>query len=71
VMPGVISIPHGWGHDEPGIQLSVAADHPGANSNLLADETGIDPLSGNAILNGIPVEVVAVSSASPVAATSG
>jgi anaerobic selenocysteine-containing dehydrogenase len=66
VMPGVISIPHGWGHDEPGIQLSVAAAHPGANSNLLADETGIDPLSGNAILNGIPVEVAAVESASPV-----
>jgi anaerobic selenocysteine-containing dehydrogenase len=65
VMPGVISIPHGWGHDEPGIQLSVAAAHPGANSNLLADETGIDPLSGNAILNGIPVEVAPV--AAPVA----
>jgi anaerobic selenocysteine-containing dehydrogenase len=65
VMPGVISIPHGWGHDEPGIQLSVAAEHPGANSNLLANEAGIDPLSGNAILNGIPVEVAAV--ASPVA----
>jgi anaerobic selenocysteine-containing dehydrogenase len=67
VMPGVISIPHGWGHDEPGVQLSVAAGHPGANSNLLADETGIDPLSGNAILNGIPVEVAAVASATPAA----
>jgi anaerobic selenocysteine-containing dehydrogenase len=62
VMPGVISIPHGWGHDEPGIRLSVAASHPGANSNLLADEAGIDPLSGNAILNGIPVEVAPVAS---------
>jgi anaerobic selenocysteine-containing dehydrogenase len=66
VMPGVISIPHGWGHDEPGVQLSVAAGHPGANSNLLADEAGIDPLSGNAILNGIPVEVAAVTAAAPV-----
>jgi anaerobic selenocysteine-containing dehydrogenase len=65
VMPGVISIPHGWGHDEPGVQLTVAAAHPGANSNLLADEAGIDPLSGNAILNGIPVEVAAVPSAEP------
>jgi hypothetical protein len=66
-MRGVISIPHGWGHDEPGVQLSIAATHPGANSNLLADEAGIDPLSGNAILNGIPVEVAAVRSAIPVA----
>jgi anaerobic selenocysteine-containing dehydrogenase len=68
VMPGVISIPHGWGHDEPGAQLSVAAEHAGANSNVLADETLIDPLSGNAVLNGIPVEVVPVSSAEPVPA---
>jgi anaerobic selenocysteine-containing dehydrogenase len=65
VMPGVISIPHGWGHDEPDMQLSVAAEHAGANSNLLADETLIDPLSGNAALNGIPVEVVPVRSAAP------
>jgi anaerobic selenocysteine-containing dehydrogenase len=65
VMPGVISIPHGWGHDEPDMQLSVAAEHAGANSNLLADETLIDPLSGNAVLNGIPVEVAPVRSAVP------
>lgn len=65
VMPGVISIPHGWGHDEPDIQLSVAAEHAGANSNTLADETLIDPLSGNAALNGIPVEVAPVRSAAP------
>jgi hypothetical protein len=64
-MPGVISIPHGWGHDEPDMQLSVAAEHAGANSNLLADETLIDPLSGNAALNGIPVEVAPVRSAAP------
>jgi anaerobic selenocysteine-containing dehydrogenase len=65
VMPGVISIPHGWGHDEPGVQLGVAAEHAGANSNLLADETLIDPLSGNAVLNGIPVEVAPVRAAEP------
>ncbi len=57
IMPGVVSIPHGWGHDDPEAQLSVAAEHAGANSNLLADESLIDPLSGNAILNGIPVEL--------------
>ncbi|WP_436521092.1 molybdopterin oxidoreductase family protein [Actinoplanes sp. HUAS TT8] len=57
VMPGVVSLPHGWGHDRPGVRLGVAADRPGVNSNLLTDELVIDPLSGNAVLNGIPVEI--------------
>ena len=57
IMPGVVSIPHGWGHDAPGARLSVAAAKAGVNSNLLADETQVDSLSGNAVLNGIPVEV--------------
>jgi len=56
IMPGVVSIPHGWGHDAPGARLSVASEHAGVNSNLLAP-TEVDPLSGNAVLNGIPVEV--------------
>lgn len=63
IMPGVVSVPHGWGHDDPEAQLGVAAEHPGANSNLLADDLAIDPLSGNAVLNGIPVEVTLVQSA--------
>jgi anaerobic selenocysteine-containing dehydrogenase len=57
IMPGVVSIPHGWGHDLDGVQLRVARDHAGVNSNVLADELEVDPLSGNAILNGIPVEL--------------
>ncbi|BCY07125.1 molybdopterin oxidoreductase family protein [Actinoplanes sp. L3-i22] len=57
VMPGVVSLPHGWGHDLPGVRLGVAAEHPGVNSNILTDDLVIDPLSGNAVLNGIPVEV--------------
>ena len=57
VMPGVVSLPHGWGHDQPGTRMNVAANHPGVNSNLLADDQVIDPLSGNAVLNGIRVEV--------------
>jgi anaerobic selenocysteine-containing dehydrogenase len=60
IMPGVVSIPHGWGHDVDGVQLSVAGGRPGVNSNLLADTTLFDPLSGNAVLNGIPVEVAPV-----------
>jgi anaerobic selenocysteine-containing dehydrogenase len=59
IMPGVVSIPHGWGHDEDGVRMGVAAAHAGVNSNLLADESQVDPLSGNAVLNGIPVEVAA------------
>ncbi len=59
IRPGVVSIPHGWGHDLDGVQLSVARAHAGVNSNLLADETLFDPILGNAVLNGIPVEVLA------------
>jgi anaerobic selenocysteine-containing dehydrogenase len=65
VMPGVVSIPHGWGHDLDGIELRVASEHAGTNSNVLADETRVDPLSGNAILNGIPVELAPVRAAEP------
>jgi anaerobic selenocysteine-containing dehydrogenase len=57
IVPGVVSIPHGWGHDLPGVQLRVAAEHAGVNSNVLADEELYDPISGNAVLNGIPVSV--------------
>jgi anaerobic selenocysteine-containing dehydrogenase len=57
IMPGVVSIPHGWGHGAAGADLSVAAGRPGVNSNLLADGDLFDPLSGNAVLNGIPVAV--------------
>ena len=57
IMPGVASLPHGWGHDEEGSRMSVARAHAGVNSNRLADEAAIDPLSGNAVLNGIPVEI--------------
>ena len=60
VMPGVVSIPHGWGHGGRGVQLQVAGDHAGVNSNVLADENLIDPVSGNAVLNGIPVELAPV-----------
>jgi anaerobic selenocysteine-containing dehydrogenase len=57
IMPGVVSIPHGWGHGAPGVRLRVASEHAGVNSNVLADESQVDPLSGNAVLNGIPVEI--------------
>ena len=54
---GVVSLPHGWGHDLDDTELGVASRHAGVNSNLLADELLVDPLSGTTVLNGIPVEV--------------
>jgi len=57
IMPGVVSLPHGWGHDLEGSALTIASGRPGVNSNRLS--TGeMDPVSGNAVLNGIPVEVI-------------
>ncbi len=63
IMPGVVSIPHGWGHGMDGADLSVAAKRPGVNSNLLAGGDLFDPLSGNAVLNGIPVRVKPLTAA--------
>jgi anaerobic selenocysteine-containing dehydrogenase len=57
ILPGVVSIPHGWGHDAPGVQLRVASRHAGVNCNRLVDETVLDPLSGNGVLNGVPVSI--------------
>lgn len=59
VMPGVVSIPHGWGHGRPGIALSTAQQHPGVSVNDLTDERLLDELCGNAALNGVPVRVEA------------
>jgi anaerobic selenocysteine-containing dehydrogenase len=56
---GVVSIPYGWGHGLPGSQIGVASARPGVNSNILTDSGSMDPLSGNAVLNGIPVTVTA------------
>lgn len=57
MMPGVISLPHGWGHDLAGTRLTVAAVQPGANLNAVLDDSMRDPLSGNAVLSGVPVAV--------------
>jgi anaerobic selenocysteine-containing dehydrogenase len=54
---GVVSLPHGWGHDMGGTRSQVASMRPGVNSNVLTDPELLDPLSGNAVLNGIPVSV--------------
>lgn len=61
MMPGVVSLPHGWGHNVDGIRMGVAEAHAGVASNVLTDDRLIDTASGNAVLNGIPVEVAAAS----------
>jgi anaerobic selenocysteine-containing dehydrogenase len=60
IRPGVVSIPHGWGHGQSGTRLGVAATQPGVNVNQLNDGTSLDPLSGTAVLNGLPVQISAV-----------
>ncbi len=59
MMPGVVSLPHGWGHNLPGAQLRVAAERPGANINALLDDQLRDPLSGNAVLGGVAITMEA------------
>ncbi|HEJ9937402.1 molybdopterin oxidoreductase family protein [Pseudomonas aeruginosa] len=59
MMPGVVSLPHGWGHARPGVQLAIARAQAGVSANDLTDERHLDLLSGNAALNGLPVEVEA------------
>ncbi|MEU1005578.1 molybdopterin oxidoreductase family protein [Streptomyces tibetensis] len=63
VRRGVVSLPHGWGHDRPGTRLGHASKEPGVNVNQLLDGRLLDPLSGNAVLNGVPVEVAPASTA--------
>lgn len=57
VRSGVVSLPHGWGHSRPGTRMSVAGAEPGVNVNQLLDGTLLDPLSGTAVLNAVPVSV--------------
>ena len=61
VMPGVVSLPHGWGHHRAGTVLSVAGEHPGVSMNDLTDESVVDDLCGNAVLSGVPVRVEKIS----------
>jgi anaerobic selenocysteine-containing dehydrogenase len=57
--PGVVCLPHGWGHHRPGTRLHIASAHAGESANDLTDELFVDVLSGNAAFSGVPVEVSA------------
>ena len=54
IMPGVISIPHGWGHNRQGTRLTIAQAHAGISLNDLVDDQAYDQVTGNAALNGVP-----------------
>jgi anaerobic selenocysteine-containing dehydrogenase len=69
VMPGVVSMPHGWGHDREGVGWTVAAAHAGVSVNDVTDDRRVDSLSGTSALNGVPVEVRAEAKAQPELAT--
>lgn len=60
LMPRVVSIPHGWGHGRKGVKQKIAQAHAGVSVNDLTDDTLIDQLSGNAAVNGVPVQLEAV-----------
>ena len=57
IMPGVVSLPHGWGHGRDGVRLATARSHPGVSLNDITDPARLDALSGNASVNGVPVEI--------------
>jgi anaerobic selenocysteine-containing dehydrogenase len=64
MMPGVVSLPHGWGHDRPGTRMDVARTHAGVSFNDVADDTLVDRLCGTSVLNGVPVRVAAAGAPS-------
>jgi anaerobic selenocysteine-containing dehydrogenase len=65
MMPGVVSLPHGWGHHRAGMQLRVATECPGVSINDVTDERFVDKLTGTIAFNGLPVELSVVTEAVP------
>ncbi len=60
IMPGVVSLPRGWGHDARNTRLRVAAERPGVSANQIIDDTNLETLTGDAVFNGVPITVVPV-----------
>jgi anaerobic selenocysteine-containing dehydrogenase len=57
IMPGVVSIPHGYGHGRSGVHLDTAKNHAGASINDLTDERVLDDLTGNAAFSNVKVRL--------------
>ena len=62
IMAGVVSLPHGYGHNRNGTKMTIANDHAGVSCNDVTDARYFDALSGNAAINGVPVHVTAAES---------
>ena len=60
MMPGVISLPHGFGHDKEGMKLTRAMQQPGVNINNILSNQCLDALTGNVVTNGVPVNVTQI-----------
>ncbi len=60
VMPGVVCLPHAWGHNRPGTRQRVANAHPGASLNDITNEKVMDELTGNAVVHGVPVNIMPI-----------
>jgi anaerobic selenocysteine-containing dehydrogenase len=71
MMPGVVSIPHGWGHGREGVGWTTAQAHAGVSVNDVTDERHLDGLSGTAAFNGVPVEVRAEAPLAVASAAAG
>lgn len=61
MMPGVVSLPHGWGHTREEVQMRTAQRFPGVSVNDITDDLAVDALSGNVAFNGTPVQVTPVA----------
>ena len=59
MMPGVVSLPHGFGHNREGVRMDIAQRHAGVSCNDVTDADYLDDLSGNAAVNGVPVTLTA------------
>ncbi len=57
LLEGVVSLPHGWGHRGEGLRMKLASEHAGVNCNDLVDDAVLEPVVGNAVMNGVPVRV--------------
>ena len=60
MMPGVVSLPHGYGHDRQGTRSEVANAHAGVSCNTITESTYIEELTGNAALNGVGVSIASL-----------
>jgi anaerobic selenocysteine-containing dehydrogenase len=63
IMPGVVSLPHGYGHEGVAETLGIAGKLPGPNANAITDDALVEPLIGTAVLNGVPVTLEAAGEA--------